>query len=211
VSGLKKQVTTFVLEGRFLEALGKSPLKPKYLRLATAEGEQLIKLSKEVRPLVNQKQFPVGTWITVSGRDTYKPKKGKWKRKIHAIEPHQVTTTPSTADLASYTAPLPATKDNKNKDKKNKKKEKENKKENILVCQKSSCCKRGGKAVYQAAQEAVEKHELHDRVQVKPTGCMGKCKKGPCVVMQGNKSRHLGVAPEQVKELIGQQYGICVS
>jgi len=209
VSGRKKQVTTFVLEGRFLEALGKSPLKPKYLRLATAEGEQLIKLSKEVRPLVTHKQWPVGTWITVSGQETYKPKKGKWKRKIHAIEPQELTTASSTADFPSYTAPLPTKQENKNQDKKNKKQK--NQKDNILVCQKSSCCKRGGKAVYQAAQEAVETHELSDRVQVKPTGCMGKCKKGPCVVMQGNKSRHLGVVPEQVKELIGQQYGALVS
>lgn len=209
MSGFKKQVTTFVLEGRFLEALGKSPFKPKYLRLATAEGEQVIKLSKELRPLLSHKRFPVGSWITVSGQETYKPKKGKLKRKIHAIEPHHVTTASSTADVASYSSPSPTKKENKDKDKKNKKQE--TKKENILVCQKSSCCKRGGKAVYQAAQEAVEKHELSDRVQVKATGCMGKCKKGPCVVMQGNKSRHLGVAPEQVKDLISQQYGVFVS
>lgn len=201
MSGCKKQVTTFVLEGRFLETLGKSPLKPKYIRLATAEGEQVIKLSKELRPLLIQNQLPLGSWITVSGQDTYKPKKGKWKRKIHAIDPSQLTTA-SCSPPASESSPSSPKQEKTNK----KKEKKQNKKDNILVCQKSSCCKRGGKAVYQAAQEAVEKHDLSDRVQVKPTGCMGKCKKGPCVVMQGNKSRHLGVAPEQVQELISQQY-----
>jgi len=187
----KKQVSTFVLEGRFLDALGKSPLKPKYLRLATAEGEQLIKLSKELRPLLTENQLPIGTWITVSGTETYKPKEGKRKRKISSIEPHDpVAVTPS---------PQP------------KSAQKESKKEKILVCQKSSCCKRGGKAVYQAAMETVEKHQLGDQVQVKATGCMGKCKKGPCLVMQGDKSRHLGLNPEQVRELIAQQYGVLVS
>lgn len=185
----KKQVTTFVIEGRFLEALGKSPLKPKYIRIATAGGEQLLKLSKEARPLIVDHQFPVGSWLRIVGKETYKPKKGTRKRKIDSIEAQQPATC-ATASPQSGVA---------------KKKGKE-KKENILVCQKSSCCKRGGKAVYQAAMEAVEKHQLCDRVKVKATGCMGKCKKGPCLVMQSNKSRHLGLKPEEVPQLIAQQY-----
>ncbi len=180
----KKQVTTFVLEGRFLEALGKSPLKPKYIRIATAGGEQLLKLSKEVRPLIVEHRFPVGSWLTISGKETYKPKKRTRKRKINSIKGQQPTT------------PQPE---------RTKKKGKE-KKENILVCQKSSCCKRGGKAVYEAAMAAVEQHQLCDRVQVKATGCIGKCKKGPCLVMQSSKSRHLGLKPEEVPELITRQY-----
>ncbi|MDR9402662.1 MAG: (2Fe-2S) ferredoxin domain-containing protein [Halothece sp. Uz-M2-17] len=185
----KKQVTTFVVEGRFLETLGKSPLKPKYIRIGTASGEQLLKLGKEVRPLLINNPFPVGTWVTLSGKETYKPKKGIRKRKIDQIEPQRLTTAKTPCSQPTVTQ-KPA----------------KSKKENILVCQKSSCCKRGGKAVYQAAMEAVEKHQLRDRVNVKPTGCMGKCKKGPCLVMQANKSRHLGLKPEQVPELIAQQY-----
>jgi len=195
VKASKKQVTTFVLEGRFLEALGKSPLKPKYVRIATAAGEQLLKLSKEARPLIAETQLPVGSWITISGKETYKTKKGKRKRKIDQIEPQQPSAT------TTLPSPQPTVA----------KKEGKGKKDNILVCQKSSCCKRGGKAVYQAAMEAVEKHELSDRVNVKATGCMGKCKKGPCLVIQADKSRHLGLKPEQVPELIAQQYGALVS
>lgn len=191
----KKQVKTFVLEGRFLEALGKSPSKPKYVRIATAAGEQLLKLSKEARPLIAETQLPVGSWITISGKETYKTKKGKRKRKIDQIEPQQPSAT------TTLPSPQPTVA----------KKEGKGKKDNILVCQKSSCCKRGGKAVYQAAMEAVEKHELSDRVNVKATGCMGKCKKGPCLVIQADKSRHLGLKPEQVPELIAQQYGALVS
>jgi len=191
VKASKKQVTTFVLEGRFLQALGKSPSKPKYIRIATAAGEQLLKLSKEARPFLSEADLPVGSWITLSGKETYKPKKGTRKRKIYQIEPQQPR-----AKTASSPQPTVATPKPKGKAKK----------ENILVCQKSSCCKRGGKAVYQAAREAVEKHELSDRVNVKPTGCMGKCKKGPCLVMQADKSRHLGLKPEQVPDLIAQRY-----
>jgi len=183
----KKQVTPFVVEGRLLEVLGKSPLKPKYLRLGTSEGEQLLKLSKELRPLLLEDQVTVGSWITVSGQETYKPYKGTRKRKIYAIEPD---STPA-GSCSEQPAP---------------KKEKKAKKEAILVCQKSSCCKRGGKAVYQAAMEAVQEKQLSDRVQVKATGCMGKCKKGPCLVVQADKSRHLGIKPEQVPELIAKKY-----
>lgn len=197
MSGSKKQVTSFVLEGRFLETLGKSTLKPKYMRLATAEGEQLLKISKELRPLLIENKIEVGSWITVSGKETYKPKKGEHSRKVKAID--------SYPRLASSSQPA------KGKEKSKDKPKKKEKKENILVCQKSSCCKRGGKAVYQTAMETVEKHELRDRVQVKPTGCMGKCKKGPCLVMQGDKSRHIGIKPEDVPELIAQRYSAVAS
>lgn len=191
MSGSKKQVTTFVLEGRFLDTLGKSALKPKYMRLATAEGEQLLKISKQLRPLLSQNQLEMGSWIKVSVKETYKPKKGKRSRKIETIDSHPALAASS---------PPPATLKGKGKTKE------KPKKENILVCQKSSCCKRGGKAVYQAARETVEKHELCDRVQVKPTGCMGKCKKGPCLVMQADKSRHIGIKPEEVPDLIAERY-----
>ncbi len=181
----KKQVTNFAAEGRLLEVLGKSPLKPKYLRLATAEGEQVLKLNKELRPLILENQVTVGSWIAVSGKETYKPNQGTRKRKIYAIE--------GDSPLAQ-------------RSEKPESKPKKVKKEAILVCQKSSCCKRGGKAVYQAAIAAVTTGQLCDRVQVKATGCMGKCKKGPCLVMQGDKSRHLGIKPEQVQKLIVQKY-----
>lgn len=183
----KKQLTPFVVQGRLLEVFGKSPLKPKYLRLATSEGEQLLKLSKELRPLILEDQVTVGSWISVSGKETYKPDKGTRKRKIYAIK------SDSTGPVPCGEQPAP-------------KKEKKAKKEVILVCQKSSCCKRGGKAVYQAAMEAVQEKKLSDRVQVKATGCMGKCKKGPCLVVQADKSRHLGIKPEQVPELIAKKY-----
>lgn len=194
MKGSQKQVTPFVLEGRFLEVLGKTPSKPKYLRLATAEGEQLIKISKKLRPSLIESLLQVGTWITASGKETYKPKKGTRKRKIHGIQPHQpITAAPHLEVTASSQPSAP---------------KKKTKKDNILVCQKSSCCKRGGKAVYQAAREAVEKHQLCDQVQVKATGCMGKCKKGPCMVLQTDKSRHIGVKPEQAQELIAQRYTV---
>jgi (2Fe-2S) ferredoxin len=203
VKGSQKQVTPFVLEGRFLEVLGKNPSKPKYLRLATAEGEQLIKISKKLRPSLIESPLQVGSWITASGKETYKPKKRTRKRKIYQIQPHQpitaaphpeVTASQATSEVTASSQP-PAPK-------------KKTKKDNILVCQKSSCCKRGGKAVYQAAMEAVEKHQLCDQVQVKATGCMGKCKKGPCMVLQADKSRHIGVKPEQAQELIAQRYTV---
>lgn len=215
MSGCNKQVTRFVLEGRFLEAFGKSPSKPKYLRISTAEGEQVLKISKKLRPLIVQSQLDQGSWITVAGKETYHLKKGKRKRKIQSLQPHYPTSTPwerspqvgtTTKVAASKTEPNP-TPNHKQKNKK----EKKEKKDQILICQKSSCCKRGGKAVYQAAIDTIDNHNLHDRVQVKPTGCMDKCKKGPCVVMQADKSRHLGVQPEKVRELITEKYSVPAS
>lgn len=215
MSGCHKQVTRFVLEGRFLEAFGKSPAKPKYLRISTAEGEQVLKISKKLRPLIIQYQLEQGSWITLSGKETYHLKKGKRKRKIQSIQPHHPTTTslePSSqlTTTISPSASITETKPTANPNKKNKK-AKQEKPDKILICQKSSCCKRGGKEVYQAAVNTIDNYNLHDRVQVKPSGCMDKCKKGPCVVMQADKTRHLGVQPEQVEQLIKDKYPIPAS
>lgn len=46
----------------------------------------------------------------------------------------------------------------------------------ILMCQKSDCMKRGGKAVCQALQETLSDRGLQNQVTIKGTGCMKQCK-----------------------------------
>ncbi|MEO1133124.1 MAG: (2Fe-2S) ferredoxin domain-containing protein [Cyanobacteria bacterium J06639_1] len=52
------------------------------------------------------------------------------------------------------------------------------KKQKILVCQKSSCCKRGARKVWDALATALDEADLSDRVQLKSIGCIDKCKQG---------------------------------
>jgi len=70
----------------------------------------------------------------------------------------------------------------------------------VLVCQKSSCCKRGGKAVMKQLKKVVDQPPFEGQVAVKGTGCMGQCSKGPVVVV--DKTRYREVKVSKVKRMV---------
>jgi (2Fe-2S) ferredoxin len=76
----------------------------------------------------------------------------------------------------------------------------------ILVCQKSDCMKRGGKAVCQALEAALSDRGLEDQVTIKGTGCMKNCKAGPNLVMP-DKTRHSRIQASFVPALMNQHFG----
>ncbi|BDI17312.1 hypothetical protein ANSO36C_31140 [Nostoc cf. commune SO-36] len=76
----------------------------------------------------------------------------------------------------------------------------------ILVCQKSDCMKRGGKALCQALEAALSDRGLEDQVTIKGTGCMKNCKAGPNLVMP-DKTRHSRIQAAQVPALMNQHFG----
>ena len=71
----------------------------------------------------------------------------------------------------------------------------------IRVCQKSSCRKRGGDAVWSALEAAIDEQGLGDRVKLKATGCIDKCKAGPNVIMPG-KMRYGRVKAKSIAGLL---------
>lgn len=78
-------------------------------------------------------------------------------------------------------------------------------KETILVCQKSDCMKRGGKAVCQALEAALSNRGLEDQVTIKGTGCMKKCKAGPNIVMP-DKTRYSRIPSTQVPAIMDKHF-----
>ena len=76
----------------------------------------------------------------------------------------------------------------------------------ILVCQKSSCWKRGGKQLCEALTEKIEQEGLSDRLEIKLTGCLKQCKKGPNMVCLPDKTRYSQVQPNQVDQLLAKHF-----
>lgn len=75
----------------------------------------------------------------------------------------------------------------------------------VLVCKKSSCRKNGGKAVLKRAKKLVRDLKLKDQVSVKSTGCMGKCGKGPVIVI--GKTQYRKVKAKRLSRLISKHIG----
>ncbi|MBW4660031.1 MAG: (2Fe-2S) ferredoxin domain-containing protein [Drouetiella hepatica Uher 2000/2452] len=186
----------FQLEGRFLGfAAEPGSYKLKYLRIATATGEQQIKLAKELRSSLYRDLTP-GDWIQVQGCQKFSSKPGIVKLKAYQVTaaipkemPYETTLPSNLYPMTSFEiAPAPQI---------------ASPSACILMCQKSDCCKRGSREVAKALQA-----ELSDRglpVTIKATGCMKRCKEGANVVMP-DKTRYSRVRPDEVSALVDRHF-----
>lgn len=183
-----KQVTEFYLVGQLLGFIIKDGYKIKYLRMNVSEREYWIKLSKEMRSQLNPEINP-GCWLEIGGTREVSYKNGKMK-----LEADKITlVNPSGPSEGTILVPPPKTESPAKAG---------GGKACVLVCKKSACQKRGGAAVCHRIEEELRDRGLSDQVQVKLTGCLKLCKKGPNVVMMPDKARYSHVKPQQVPELV---------
>ncbi|WP_228035702.1 (2Fe-2S) ferredoxin domain-containing protein [Oculatella sp. LEGE 06141] len=183
----------FRLEGRFLHFVAKDGYKLKYLRLSTSAGEYVIKLSKDLRSSLYRTLTP-GEWVIVTGYQKLDYKKGTVQFKADQV----LVSTPNTA-FTPLSVPKPTVSVKPETEDRSKAKA------CILVCQKSDCCKRGGRAITEALQKELGDRGLTDQVSIKGTGCMKRCKAGPNLVMP-DKTRYSRIHPESVSELVEQHF-----
>lgn len=202
---LSEQISEFDLEGHFLGFVAEDSYKLKYLRLSTETGDYSIKMPKELRSSLYRTLHP-GDRIRVSGYRKFNLKKGTTKLKAFQITPAQTASkdvhtsshphsrTNSTIPFAPVAAASEATSETVAQ-----------KKAHILVCQKSDCCKRGGRTLVRALQEGLSDRGLADQVSIKPTGCMKQCKAGPNLVMP-DKTRYSRVNPAEIPNLLEKHF-----
>lgn len=177
-----KEVSAFSLEGRFLEFEFSDGYKLKYLRLATSEGECYIKLSKQLRSAFHLRLIP-GDWVQILGEKKIYHKTGEVKLKAERVIP-----ATANQEQINVKAQKPA-----------------KTKASILVCQKSSCMKRGGAAVCQALAAALSDRSLDEQVAIKGTGCLKQCKAGPNLVMP-DKTRYCRIQAAAIPEVIDKHF-----
>ncbi|MBW4644107.1 MAG: (2Fe-2S) ferredoxin domain-containing protein [Goleter apudmare HA4340-LM2] len=178
-----QEVSEFCLEGRFLDFVIKDGYKLKGLLLGTAEGECYVKLAKHLRAAFDLR-LPSGTWLQAVGTKKYDRKTGQVTLKAERV----MAARPEIGRVDAITqAPPPPTTAKP--------------KATILVCQKSDCMKRGGKAVCQALAATLGDRGLEDQVTIKGTGCMKNCKAGPNVIMP-DKTRYTRIQAAQVPAIV---------
>jgi (2Fe-2S) ferredoxin len=186
---INMNVREFCLEGRFLDFVIEDGYKLKGLLIKTVEGEYYIKLAKNLRINFNWK-LPKGTWLQVVGTKKFDHKKGIFKFKAE-----RVITKNSDQEKVAPVSPSPLHSQTKPA-----------KTQSILVCQKSDCMKRGGKALCQALESELKKNGLEDKVAIKGTGCMKQCKAGPNLIMP-DKTRYTRIQASQVPSLVNKHFG----
>jgi (2Fe-2S) ferredoxin len=191
----KYQESPFFLEGKFQEFVIKDGYKIKGLILVTYEGEYYVKVAKNLRHALDWR-LPKGTLLQIVGKKQHCLESDKIKLKAERViavpnesnkescKQQELIPTSQTL-LPTPHSPLPS----------------QTKPSTVLVCQKSDCMKKGGKAVCQALEAALSEKGLEDSVTIKGTGCMKNCKAGANLVMP-DKTRYSRVTATQVPALV---------
>ncbi|NET54472.1 MAG: (2Fe-2S) ferredoxin domain-containing protein, partial [Merismopedia sp. SIO2A8] len=76
----------------------------------------------------------------------------------------------------------------------------------VMLCQKSSCRKRGAGDVYKAVTDSLRTRGLDEHVTIKTTGCQKQCKKGPVMVLMPDKSRYTQVDSQQISTIVDKHF-----
>jgi len=181
---MDKLETRFNLEGQFLGFGVKDGYKIKYLRLATATGEDWIKMDKRLRASLYGHTFTPGDWLQVSGEQKFQSQTDQFKLKADRV--------------VAIAAPPPGHAPTPVKAKSGKAR--------VLVCQKSDCSQRGSRRVCQALESALCASGLADQVEIQKTGCLKNCKAGPNLVVMPDKTRYSRIGPREIPALIERHF-----
>ena len=184
----KSQVSDFSLSGQLLGWVIKDGYKVKYLRLTVAEREYWVKVPKELRYGLDPETMIPGCYLVVNGTCKRSLKTGKFK-----LQAREITLVDGVTSSSAKTFEPPIARSQASK-------------QRILVCRKSSCRKRGGQAVYQALAKALQTQGLESCVEIKETGCLKQCKKGPNLVVMPDKARYAQVQPSEVSTLVDRHF-----
>lgn len=71
----------------------------------------------------------------------------------------------------------------------------------VEVCIGSSCHIKGSRQVVEKFQQLISENNLTDKVQMSGTFCMGQCKNGVCVSVDGNV---FSVSPETAESFFNE-------
>jgi (2Fe-2S) ferredoxin len=76
----------------------------------------------------------------------------------------------------------------------------------ILICQKSTCWKNGGARIYEKITEELKSLGLDNQIMIKKTGCMGRCKSAPNLVVLPDKQKYSCVSECEISDLINTHF-----
>ncbi|MDJ0674540.1 MAG: (2Fe-2S) ferredoxin domain-containing protein [Calothrix sp. MO_167.B42] len=172
------KLSEFTIEGKFLGLLSNKRQKNSHLQLQIESGDVEIKLPKNLRPQTSE-DLMIGGDIRVLGVSKLHTKTRKIKLKAHQI------LSISDDNHQQQINPV-----NKAK---------------ILVCQKSSCRKRGGKGFLSEIEKTLCDRGLKELVDIEHTGCLKHCHGAPSCVFQVGKKQYKKMHPEAIVKILLQE------
>jgi (2Fe-2S) ferredoxin len=182
----------------------------RYVKVATAMGQQVLKIPKSFRPQIQDWQL--GVWLTLLIQERVNATTGKTKIKVKQLLtspgvsildnlPNIVTSQVKIAQPAvtdSHLSPEVYPPDARSQ---------------IRVCQGSSCRRRGSAEICKSMQAYLDRADLHDRVEIKPVKCLHQCKAAPHVIVTSpatavisGKTHYRQLQQHQVKAILDRHF-----
>jgi Thioredoxin-like [2Fe-2S] ferredoxin len=194
----KHQKRFHPLTGYFL-GWGDNCTRHGHIKLATVDGNRLIKVAKSLRAHIQDWQ--PGIYLTLITQETIDRDTGVRKIKVKqlvaatAIEPASNLPTELSSSPPVANHPLVPTK--------------------IQICQGSSCRKRGSQQICQSMQAYIDRYQLTDLVEIEPVKCLHQCKSAPQAIvtsaasaMVPGKTHYRQVQASQVLALLANHFPI---
>ena len=195
----------FHLVGTVSKFVLKKKGKVKSFELKTPKGNFYFKIPHKLHKRLNCQLYP-NVKLEVQGKVDICPKKAKIKLELEQIKVLSTSPSPPPFDLEFFnntTLENSTTLDNNTTLENGTTSEPKGK---ILLCKKSSCWKRGGKAIYDKITEELREQGLDNSITVKKTSCMGRCKSAPNLVVLPDKARYKCFNQEEVNSLIDTHF-----
>lgn len=174
---LQPLVSEFTITGKLEDFVVNSKGRVKYLYISTAESDYSIEVAKQKNVL--GKYLEVGSYWKIIGMRKYELHREQVHYKAYKIE---LLSKPPFTKIATGV----------------------NTKTKVLVCQGPSCCKKGGRAIYESLQTELKAKNI-DEVEIKATGCMKQCKQAPYLIMPVRNS-YSRVQPQQISKLVSKHF-----
>ncbi len=180
-------IAEFSATGELKDIEIKSDGRVKYLLLSTDKEDYWIKVNKDQPKNLGQQLQP-GDQLKVDGMLKRKLKKDKVEYKAYAIKVLTPAEVPQikTPSAKSSKAKKPTAK--------------------VLICKKSNCWNQGGKEAYKKLTEELETRGISEKIEIKTTGCLKKCKKAPNMVVMPDKKQYIKVKPQQISAIVDQHF-----
>ena len=169
----------FQLTGQLMDIVWKDGHIPKYFKIMVEQQELWIKIPKPLRSELDPK-LTLKSWVTITGTLKRAKKTGILKLKAETVE---LVSDAGCAQLKP-------------------KKKGKGKVATILVCQKSSCRKRGADHLCERLEATVEQAGLLKQVKIQKTGCLKQCKQGPNMVFLPDKAKYNRVKANEIAPLL---------
>jgi (2Fe-2S) ferredoxin len=191
------------LTGHFL-GWGDDRTPHGYIKLATVDGDLLIKVAKSLRPHIQDWQ--PGVCLTLLIKETIGRNPGKRKLKVKQVLAPSVPASNPPVGLPSA---LPIDPPSRTSDALVPTK--------IQVCQGSSCRKRGSQQICQAMQAYLDRADLAERVEIETVKCLHQCKAAPHAIVTSpagasvpGKTHYRQVQSSQIQAILAQHLPIAL-